>query len=375
MLLVLLSILVWLGLISFWGGFWKADQRLGGLEPPAEWPSVTAIIPARDEAAQIVEILEAHAASAYPGPFRVVLVDDGSTDGTGDMARRVKGPIQVVEAPPIASGWTGKLWALHHGIAAAKEGEAEYLLLTDADILHAPDTLSHLVAKAEQGRALVSLMARLDARVVWGALLIPAFVFFFQKLYPFSWVNDPARRTAAAAGGCVLIRREVLEEIGGVQSLRGALIDDCTLAASVKRAGHPVWLGLARDEVISLRDNRALGSVWTMVARTAFTQLRHSPLLLLGSTLGMALLYLTAPLALVAGLTMLDGTLAFYGMLGWTLIAGAYRPTARLYGQPLWQSLTLPAAAVLYMAMTLDSARRHWLNRGGAWKGRVYPAG
>ncbi|MEL6476806.1 MAG: glycosyltransferase [Pseudomonadota bacterium] len=372
MLLVFLSILIWLGLISFWGGFWKADQRLGVPAPPEAWPDVVAVIPARNEAAQIAEVLEAHAATAYPGVFRVILVDDSSTDGTGDLARGVAGRIEVIAAPPIEPGWTGKLWALHQGIRAA--GDAEYLLLTDADILHAPDTLERLVAKAAQGSDLVSLMARLDARGRWGALLIPAFVFFFQKLYPFAWVNAPGRRTAGAAGGCVLIRRAVLEEIGGVASLRGALIDDCTLAARVKRAGHAIWLGLAEREVVSLRDNRALGSVWTMVARTAFTQLRHSPILLLGATLGMALLYLTAPLAVAWGVVSLNATLAFYGALGWLLIAGAYRPTARLYGQPLWQSLTLPAAALLYMVMTLDSARRHWLGRGGAWKGRVYPA-
>ena len=368
--LVFLSILIWLGLITWWGGFWRADQRLIPGAEPEVWPSVTAVIPARNEAETIRTVLEAHRATDYPGAFRVVLVDDSSSDGTGEIARSIEG-VEVISAPEIAPGWTGKLWALEHGIKAA--GAPDYLLLTDADILHAPGTLRALMAKAEGGPALVSLMARLDARGRWGSLLIPAFVFFFQKLYPFPWVNDPARRMAGAAGGCVLLRREVLEEIGGIRSLRDALIDDCTLAARVKRAGHAIWLGLARDEVISLRDNRALGSVWTMVARTAFTQLGHSALLLVGATLGMAFLYLTGPLAVLGGLVTLDPTLIFYGALAWLLMAGAYRPTSRLYDQPMAQSLTLPLAALLYMAMTLSSAWRHWTGRGGAWKGRTYP--
>lgn len=379
MIVVLISLAIWLGLIAFWGGFprgfWRADQRLGQPPEPQAWPDVTAVIPARNEAATIGEVLRAHAASDYPGQLEIILIDDSSDDGTGEIARAVDGarPIRVVEAPPIEPGWTGKLWAMHCGIAEA--GSAPFLLLTDADILHAPDTLRRLVAKAQADRrAMVSLMARLDARGLWGGLLIPAFVFFFQKLYPFPWVNDPARRMAGAAGGCVLLRTEALRDIGGIAAIRGALIDDCTLAARVQQAGHRIWLGLARDAVISLRDNRALGSVWTMVARTAFTQLRYSAVLLAGSTLGMVLLYLAAPVGVAVGLALGDWQLALAGGGAWAAMSVAYRPTARLYGMPPWHCLSLPFAALLYMLMTLDSARRHWAGRGGAWKGRVYPA-
>lgn len=380
LVLGVLSMVIWAGLLVFWGGFWRADQRLPACRGAGPWPEVVAVIPARDEAETIGEVLAAHGASAYPGRFSVILVDDSSTDGTGEIARavRTKRDIHVVTAPPIEAGWTGKLWALSTGTAeiARLTPDAAYVLLTDADILHAPETLSALVQKAESGRlGLTSLMARLDARGIWGTLLIPAFIFFFQKLYPFPWVNDPARKMAGAAGGCVLLRREALEAIGGIEAIRGALIDDCTLAARVKAAGFPVWLGLADREVVSLRDNRSLRSVWTMVARTAFTQLHYSPVLLAGSTLGMALVYLAGPVAALAGIWRGDVAMMAAGLGAWGLMMLAYRPTAKLYGLTWGQVALLPIAALLYMAMTLDSARRHWIGQGGAWKGRTYPTG
>lgn len=381
---VLLSIAAWMWLLFLRGRFWRADQRLGAPPAPEGWPEVVAVIPARDEAEGIGRVLAAHAATRYPGAFRVVLSDDASTDGTGEIARMAAEgagrPIRVTAAPALAPGWTGKLSALAHGVAEAERWApgARYLLLTDADILHAPDTLAKLVAKAEaEDRALVSLMARLDARGAWGGLLIPAFVFFFQKLYPFPWVNDPARGLAGAAGGCVLIRRDALAEIGGIAAIRGALIDDCTLAARVK-AGPPrrsIWLGLAAAEVVSLRDNRRLGAVWKMVARTAFTQLGHSYALLAGCVAGMALLYLAGPLALIGWIWHGDAALAAAGAVSWGLSARAYGPTLRLYGQPAVWALTLPVAGALYLAMTVASAWNHAQGRGGAWKGRVYPAG
>lgn len=381
---VLASVFIWLGLLFARGGFWRADQRLP-LFPqpdPAAWPEVTVVIPARDEAETIAEVLTSHGASRYPGKLSIILVDDGSSDGTGEIAESLDlaRPLRVLRAPEIEPGWTGKLWALHNGTAALPES-AEFVLLTDADIAHAPDTLGKLMRQAQAGYGLVSLMARLDARGIWGGLLIPAFVFFFQKLYPFPRVNDPCAAEAGAAGGCVLLRRDALEAIGGIAAIRGALIDDCTLAAHVKAAGYATWLGLAdgpdpaRAEVRSLRDNRSLGSVWKMVARTAFTQLRYSPLLLAGSVLGMALVYLPGPLGLLAAIALGDGMLAAFSLLAWGLMAGAYRPTARLYAMPVWQAATLPLAAAFYMAMTLDSARRHWMGRGGAWKGRTYGQG
>lgn len=378
------AVAAWAVLLFARGGFWRADMRLGRPPSPLDWPEVVAVIPARNEAATIAEVLAAHASTTYPGRFSVVVVDDGSDDGTGEIARKAADgaarPVSVVDAPPLPEGWTGKLAALEAGLlhAASAHAEARWVLLTDADIRHAPETLARLVAQGEAGGlAAVSLMARLDDRGLWGGLLVPAFVFFFAKLYPFAWIANPANATAGAAGGCFLVRRDALDEIGGIASIRGALIDDCTLAARLKRSGRrrAIWLGLATDEVVSLRDNRPLWSIWKMVARTAFAQLRHSALLLLGTLAGLALVYLAGP---VLALTMpLHGSLAaaLLGGLAWALSAVAYRPTFALFGRPAWQTLALPAAATLYAAMTVDSARRHWLGRGGAWKGRTYPGG
>jgi hopene-associated glycosyltransferase HpnB len=336
LVLVSLSILIWLVLLLARGGFWLADQRIPAMpEAPAEWPDVVAIIPARDEAETIGAALTSHAATTYPGHFSIILVDDGSTDGTAGIARKFSTtsprPVHIHQAPPLPPGWTGKLWALETGILAAANlaPQAGFILLTDADITHAPNTLTRLVGHAEgQGLALVSLMARLDARVFWGALLVPAFVFLFQKLYPFPWVNDPTRSTAGAAGGCILIRRDALAEIGGIAAIRGALIDDCTLAAKIKH-GPPcrkIWLGLASGEVISLRDNRAFATIWRMVTRPAFTQLRHSTLLLIGSVLGLALTYLAGPLAVLAHPLHGDNLTSSLGAVAWVLAGLAYLP-------------------------------------------------
>lgn len=369
-------LIAWLVLQFGRGGFWRADQRLGGAPNPGAWPGVVAVIPARDEAATIGEVVRAHRTSDYQGGYAVIVVDDGSADGTGGIARDAGA--HVVAAPPLPEGWSGKLWALQAGVAEAGRvaPEAAYLLLTDADIVHAPDTLPRLVALAEaQGLALASLMARLDARGVWGGLLVPAFVFFFQMLYPFPWVNRPGHRVAGAAGGCVLVRREALEGIGGLAAIRGALIDDCALAARVKRGppGRAIWLGLADREVVSRRDNRRLETIWTMVARTAFTQLRHSVLLLGGTLAGLALVFLAPPALLLAGLAGAGWWPAVAGALAWGAMAVAYAPTLLLYGQPAWHGLALPVAALLYGAMTASSALSHWRGRGGAWKGRTYP--
>jgi len=379
-----IAALGWGYLLAFHGGFWRADQRLADVPPPDDWPEVVAVIPARNEAETIADVVASHGASTYPGRFSVIVVDDGSSDGTGEVARAaasvVPRAVEVIEAPPLAPGWSGKLNALAAGVEAARKlaPGATYVMLADADIVHRRGTLSRLVAMAEiEALAMVSLMARLDSRGVWGALLIPAFVFFFQKLYPFPSVNLRGHPTAAAAGGCVLIRRDALDGIGGIAAIKGALIDDCTLAARVKRGppARAIWLGLADREVISLRDNRALGSIWAMVARTAYTQLRHSPLLLAGSVVGMAVLYLAGPLAALSWPLHGSGLAAGLGALAWAMMAVAYWPTLRLYGFWAPWALSLPVAAGFYMAMTLSSARRHWRGQGGTWKGRTYGAG
>jgi hopene-associated glycosyltransferase HpnB len=381
-----LGVLAWAILLRARGGFWRADIRLPHDTPaPADWPEVAVLIPARDEAATIAHTLRSHAASRYPGALSVVVVDDGSIDGTARIARAIAAerpgrPIHVIEAPPLPPGWSGKLWALHSATQAVPRlaPEARFLLLTDADILHDPDTASRLVALARaRTLALVSLMARLDARGLWGRLLIPAFVFFFQKLYPFALVGDPASPVAGAAGGCVLIDRESLAQAGGIAAIRGALIDDCTLAHLVKH-GPPrgaIWLGLADHEVVSQRDNRSLASIWAMVARTAFTQLRHSAGLLAGSLAGLALVYLAGPVAVLGWPWHGDAAAAGIGAMAWGLSALAYRPTLRLYRLHAGWTLTLPLAAAIYTLMTLDSARRHWTGRGAGWKGRTYPDG
>jgi hopene-associated glycosyltransferase HpnB len=375
-----LSLAAWLYLVFLHGGFWRCSERLpaGGAAPEA-WPAVAAVVPARNEEDTIAAVLAALAAQDYPGRLSVTLVDDRSTDATRARAAAARAAAPGRAAPAILpgaalpAGWSGKLWALHQGIAQAlrDNAEAEFVFLSDADILHPPDALRRLIGKAVAGRRdLVSLMVRLNCETAWERLLVPPFVFFFQKLYPFPRANDDRAATAAAAGGCVLIRRGMLEKIGGIAAIRGALIDDCRLARAVKRSGGRVWLGLA-DDTRSLRVYRALAPIWMMVARSAFTQLRYSALLLLGTVLGMALLYLL-PLLLLTAPMHGDAVAAVLAALAWLLMAVAYLPTVRYHRQPAWLALTLPAAALLYLGMTLDSARRHWWGRGSRWKGRDY---
>jgi hopene-associated glycosyltransferase HpnB len=308
----------------------------------------------------------------------VILVDDGSTDGTAKAAREAAeragaaGRLAIVEAPPLEPDWTGKMWAVGQGVARAPD-DAEYLLLTDADIEHDAGNLRRLVAKAEtEGRQLVSLMVRLHCESPIERLLIPAFVFFFQKLYPFPRINDPRNKTAGAAGGCMLVNRETLARAGGIEAIRDRLIDDCALARRIKAEG-PIWLGLSR-RTRSVRAYRGLPDIWRMVARTAYTQLGHSPLALAGTVLGMAAIYL-APLAtFVLALAFQAWPAAALGGAAQLLMYLAYVPTRRLYGKFGVTFLLLPFAGFLYTLMTVDSARRHWSGSGGGWKGRSYPA-
>ncbi len=368
-----LSLIAWLVLLFGRGGFWRADQRLGQGSPDLEsWPSVVAVIPARDEAPTIGRAVNSLLTQDYPGDLSVIVVDDGSTDGTAAAAGNAP-RLTVVPGAPLPSGWTGKLWAVHQGLKASSsvDPEARYVLLTDADIAHAPTAVRRLVDKAEyEGLALASLMVRLHCAGAWERLLIPAFVFFFQKLYPFPWVNDPARPQAAAAGGCMLVRRTALDAVGGVAAIRDRLIDDCALAARVENEGL-IWLGLSTESV-SLRTYDRLDEIWTMVARTAYTQLGHSPLALIGTVVGMAVLYLAPAAAVLVGGMAGDVAAVVAGAAAWLLMAVAYRPTHTLYRQPPAATLLLPVAALLYTLMTIDSARRHLQGRGGAWKGRVY---
>ncbi|MEQ8227725.1 MAG: glycosyltransferase [Rhodospirillales bacterium] len=381
----LLALAVWAVLLFFRGRFWFADQHLSPAAkdaPPGGWPDICAIIPARNEAGSIGPTVTSVLGQDYPGRIDLFVVDDNSTDGTADEARAAAHAagagerFHLVSGKPLADGWSGKLWAVQQGLSAAADArpDAPFLLLTDADIAHDRANLRRLVQKAVlENRDLVSLMVKLNCETGWEKILVPAFVFFFQKLFPFPWVNNPVKRTAAAAGGCMLVRRSSLKGAGGIAAIRDRLIDDCALAELLKARGS-IWLGLSR-ETVSLRRYENLGEIWQMVARTAYEQLGHSPVMLLGTIMGMVLLYLVPPAATVWGTVTGQGDVLAAGLAGWLAMALAYFPTLRLYGQPVWTAPMLPVAGLLYTLMTVDSARRHGQGRGGGWKGRTYAGG
>jgi hopene-associated glycosyltransferase HpnB len=369
-LLAVLSLAIWGYLVGAHGRFWQAGptapRRPGGGGPP-----VAVVVPARDEAEHVGETLRSLLAQDYSGPVRVFLVDDGSTDGTGAIARAIADPrLVVIDAAPPGPGWSGKLSALAHGLQAAAGWTRDgYVLLTDADIVHDPSHLSSLVAHAvADDRAMVSEMAELRCESAAERALVPAFVFFFQLLYPFARAADPGSRLAAAAGGVVLLRRDVLDRVGGIGAIRGALIDDVALARLVKKSGARIWLGHATG-ARSRRPYRGPADVWRMVARTAYVQLRFSPTLLAATTGGMALVWLVPPLAAIRGRcasTRAMGTAAF------ALATGSYVPTLLRFGLNPARALLLPFVALFYMAATIGSALDHHNGRGVRWKSRDY---
>ncbi|AZS90219.1 glycosyltransferase [Streptomyces griseoviridis] len=374
------SLVAWLWLLLCQGFFWRTDVRLPPREDPGRWPSVCVVVPARDEAAVLPASLPSLLAQDYPGPAEVFLVDDGSTDGTGEVARALAAehgglPLTITSPGEPPAGWTGKLWAVRHGIALTRAREPEFLLLTDADIAHAPDSLRTLVAAAGSdgsGRFdLVSQMARLRVESGWERLVVPAFVYFFAQLYPFRRIGRAGSRTAAAAGGCVLLRADVAERARIPDAIRHAVIDDVALARAVKGAGGRVWLGLA-ERVDSVRPYPRLDDLWRMVSRSAYAQLRHSPALLAGTVAGLALVYLVPPVALAVGLAAGNAAVAVPGGLAWLVMTGTYLPMLRYYGLPSRLAPLLPFTAFLYLLMTVDSAVRHYRGRGAAWKGRTY---
>jgi hopene-associated glycosyltransferase HpnB len=364
-----IALAAWIYLLVGRGFFWLARERDDtGLPPdPDTWPDVVAVVPARNEADVIERSIGSILAQDYPGAFRVVLVDDASDDGTAAraaIAAGADGRLTILTGRPLPAGWTGKLWAVSQGVEAA--GAPAYLWITDADIAHAPQTLRRLVARAEAGGlTLVSLMARLQTGTWPERLLIPAFVFFFDMLYPFAFVNDPRNRMAAAAGGVMLMRREALAAAGGIASIRAEIIDDCALGARLKAQG-PIWLGLTRTSV-SLRPYRTVGEIGRMVSRSAYAQLRYSPWLLAGTLAGMLLVYAAAPLlALFAA-----GSARWLGLAAWALMAASFQPLLRYYRlSPLWGVL-LPLIGAIYTGFTLRSALEVWRGRGGMWKGRA----
>ena len=365
------GLIIWVYLLVGHGGFWLAAERDDApLPEPAAWPEIAVIVPARDEAEVIGHAVGSLLTQDYPGAMRVILVDDGSSDGTARIAREAAealapGRLTIVTGAPPPRGWTGKLWAVSQGVEAAGE-RADYLWLADADIVHAPDTARSLVARAERdGLVLNSLMADLRCDSPAERALIPAFIFFFQMLYPFARVNRPSSPVAGAAGGCVLLRRKVFARAGGVAAIANAIIDDCALGQLMKKQG-PIRLSLTRRSR-SVRPYGGWRPIGAMVSRSAYAQLRYSPLLLAGTLAGMGLVYLAPPLlALFA-----TGAARLAGFAAWMLMAVAFRPTLRFYRRsPLW-GVALPAIAAFYAGATLMSAVRHWQGRGGLWKGRA----
>ena len=367
---------IWLYLLFGRGWFWlgrerDADIPTAGAGP---WPIVTAVIPARDEAESVGATVTSLLRQDYPGELSVIVVDDQSRDATAQVARDAAAALDAAERLTVLSGralnagWTGKVWAQQQGVEAASAGPHPpmYFLFTDADISHAPDSLKALVARAQSGGyALTSLMAKLRCESLAERMFVPAFIFFFQMLYPFAWSNNPRRTTAAAAGGCMLVRRAALARAGGMAAIRGALIDDCTLAQKLKAHG-PIWIGLT-NRVHSARAYPAIGDIRHMVSRTAYAQLRYSPLLLAGTVFGLAITYL-APVALAIFAT---GAARLLGIAAWALMALAFQPTLHFYRRSGLWGLALPAIAATYMAFTLDSAYQHARGRGGMWKGRA----
>jgi len=366
-----MSLTIWIYLVFARGRFWKMNLNLGSNFHDPSRRRVAAIVPARDEAKTIRESVASLLRQDYPGELRVFLVDDHSSDGTALVARRaaqeVREPqtLEIVQATPLPSGWTGKVWALSEGLRAAESYAADYYWFTDADIVHEPENLRALIGRAEAGGFdLVSQMVKLRCRSLAEKLLIPAFVFFFFKLYPPDWVNRPENRTAAAAGGNMLIRRTALERIGGISAIKGELIDDCELARALKPAG-PIWLE-PTHQATSLREYGSFREIGHMIARSAFTQLHHSVLLLVVAVLGMSLTYFAPLLILDRGL--FPAALAVTALL---LMLLAYRPMLRFYGISWLWGLALPLTAAFYLGATVTSAVRYWLGRGGKWKGRV----
>ena len=369
--IALLSLAIWVWLLLAHGGFWLAGERDDAVLPdPAFWPDIAVVVPARDEAEVIARSIGSLLAQDYPGRLRVILVDDGSGDGTARIARETAEALgsdrhAVIGGAPLPRGWTGKLWAVSQGVEAAGEAPV-YLWLTDADIVHAPDTARSLVARADSdGLVLNSLMADLRCESPAERALIPAFIFFFMMLYPFARVNRPASPVAGAAGGCVLLRREAFAKAGGVAAIRDAIIDDCALGLLMKRQG-PIRLQLTRRSQ-SIRPYGGWRPIGAMVSRSAYAQLRYSPLLLIGTLVGMALVYLAPPLFALFGVE--PGR--FAGAAAWIVMAIAYQPTLRFYRRsPLW-GVTLPLIALFYVGATFLSAVHHWQGRGGMWKGRA----
>jgi hopene-associated glycosyltransferase HpnB len=389
-----LAAVAWTYLVAGHGGYWRTSQWLPAVSrDPDTWPDVVAVVPARNEADMLPATLPALLGQEYPGALTVIVVDDRSSDGTAEVAAKLGGerPLKVVAGTAVPPGWAGKVWAMAQGlgaigvppVAGASPEPEGYVLFTDADIVLAARTLRDLVAAAEaDDRDMVSQMALLRTATGWERVVVPAFVYFFAQLYPFRRVNVPGSRTAAAAGGCMLVRRGALEKSGGLAPISGALIDDVAMAGMIKRQRGRCWLGLSR-QVVSVRPYPTLASLWQMVARSAYTQLNYSPMLLAATIIGLLFLYVLPPAGALIGLAVLisggaapqDAGLAALaagaGLAAWALMSLSYLPMLRLYRLSPLRAPGLPLIALLYAGMTADSARRHHTGRGAEWRGRT----
>ena len=390
----ILSALIWLGLLLFRGEFWLCTQSLNHKKKNnlskslKSYPSICAIIPARNEEDVISTSLNSLLAQEYLGKFSLILVNDQSTDNTQKIAQEIlekngsSHSLNIISGIPLEKGWSGKLWAVNQGINYAEKMNInpDYFLLTDADIEHDHHNLYQLIYKAEtENLALVSLMVKLRCKSFWEKLLIPAFIYFFQKLYPFKWVNNYYKKMAAAAGGCILIRREILQAIGGISCVKDALIDDCSLAQAVKEYTQNnkknkyqgIWLGLD-EKTISLRSYNSLKTIWDMVARTAYTQLNYSFILLIGTIVAMILVYLISLLGIIIGIILRNNNIIIINLVTYLLITISYFPIIKIYKCSYIYIFTLPFIAFLYTLMTIDSAVKYLQGKYGSWKGRVY---
>jgi hopene-associated glycosyltransferase HpnB len=369
-----LSLLIWTYLVFARGGFWRIHPVAAGSTANENPLRIAVIIPARNEADVVDRVIVSLLRQTGQNAIHIFLVDDGSTDSTAQVARAAATAagqadhLTVVAGSPLPSGWSGKLWALQQGVELARETKPDFFLFTDADIEHAPDSLSSLVAIARSGPYdMASFMVKLHCQTLAEKLLIPAFVYFFFKLYPPAWIADSRRGTAGAAGGCILIRPAALAQAGGIEAIRQEVIDDCSLAARVKHSGGCLWLGVSAI-TRSIRPYGSFSEIGRMISRSAFSQLRHSSLLLLLSMVGMAATYLLPPALVLGGHRTVPVAL---GVAAWLLMIASYFPVLRLYRlSPLW-ALALPMAAIFYVAATFHSAWKYWSGRGGQWKGRI----
>ncbi len=372
-LLAAIPLAIWIYLFLARGNFWQLHEDDIAPQPLANWPHVAVIVPARNEAETIAPSISSLAKQDYPGEFHIIIVDDHSEDGTAALAREtaeVSGATERVSiylAAELPQGWTGKLWALNEGVQAASPLKAEFFWFTDADIEHAPETLRRLLFRAEkESLDLASLMVLLQAKTFPERLLIPPFLYFFLMLYPPRWIAHPKARTAGAAGGCILLRREALERIGGLAAIRGEVIDDCALARAVKRSGGKIWMGLTRASV-SLRGYGSFADIRNMIARTAFTQLHYSLFFLVVTLTGLLLTFLLPWFVFLSG----EDPAWFLASTAICLMTVTFGVTVRFYRLAWPWALALPLAAVYYGYATCVSAVRYWLGRGGQWKGRA----